>query len=69
MPTPIQDGVMSPNSQAINLIAGLASGHVKVDWDEFKYLPTIHCTSFRGNMGNAKKKEEYYWQCYMYQKG
>ena len=29
-------------SQAINLIAGFASGHVKVDWDELKHIPTIH---------------------------
>ena len=33
---------MSPNSQAINLIAGFASGHVKVDGDELKHIPTIH---------------------------
>ena len=32
---------MSPNTQAINLLASFASGHVTVDGEELKHLPTI----------------------------
>ena len=40
-PTPIQEGLMSPNTEAINLMAGFASGHVTIDGDDLKQLPSI----------------------------
>ena len=49
---------MSPNSQAINLIAGFASGHVKVDGDELKRLPTIHEPESTKNAKTAQKEPQ-----------
>ena len=40
-PTPIQEGLMSPNMEAINLIAGFASGHVTIDGNDLKHIPSI----------------------------
>ena len=42
MPTPIQDGLMNPNTEAINLIVGFASGHVTVDCN--KWVPADSST-------------------------
>ena len=39
--TPIQEGLMNPNTEAINLIAGFASGHVTIDSDDLKHIPSI----------------------------
>ena len=39
--TPIQEGLMSPNTEAINLIAGFASGHVTIDGNNLKHIPSI----------------------------
>ena len=36
VPTPIQEGLMSPNTEAINLIAGFVSGHVTIDMLQFE---------------------------------
>ena len=41
VPTPIQEGLMSPNTEAINLIAGFASGHVTIDGNNLKHIPSI----------------------------
>ena len=41
VPTPIQEGLMSPNAEAINLIAGFASGHVTIDGNDLKHIPSI----------------------------
>ena len=40
-PTPIQEGLMSPSLEAINLIAGFASGHITVDSNDLKHIPSI----------------------------
>ena len=32
---------MSPNTEAINLIAGFASGHVTIDGNDLKHIPSI----------------------------
>ena len=32
---------MSPNTEAINLIAGFASGHVTMDGNDLKHIPSI----------------------------
>ena len=40
-PTPIQEDLMSPNTEAINLIAGFASGHVTIDGNDLKHVPSI----------------------------
>ena len=40
-PTPIQEGLMSPNTEVINLIAGFASGHVTIDSNDLKHVPSI----------------------------
>ena len=40
-PTPVAQGSMSPNEQAITLLAGFASGSVKMDGDSLRHLPAI----------------------------
>ena len=40
-PTPILQGSMSPNEQAMSLLAGFASGSVTMEGDSIKHLPTI----------------------------
>ena len=39
--TPVVHGSMSPNEQAITLLAGFASGSIKMDGNSLKHLPTI----------------------------
>ena len=39
--TPILQGSMSPNEQAMTLLAGFASGSVTMEGDSIKHLPTI----------------------------
>ena len=41
MPTQIQEGLMNPNMEAINLIAGFASGHITIDGNDLKHIPSI----------------------------
>ena len=40
-PTPIQEGVISPNQQAINLLTGFANGHIKMAGDKIEHLTTV----------------------------
>ena len=40
-PTPVQEGLMSPNTEAINLIAGFANGHITIDGNNLKHVPSI----------------------------
>ena len=40
-PTPVACGSMSPNEQVMTLLAGFASGSVKMDGDSLKHLPTV----------------------------
>ena len=41
VPTPIQEGQLTPNTEALNLLAGFASGEVVMEGDELKHLPSI----------------------------
>ena len=41
VPTPVIQGSMSPNEQAITLLAGFASGSVTMVGDMVKHIPTI----------------------------
>ena len=41
VPTPIQEGNMSPNQQAFSLIKGFASGEITMARDEICHLPAI----------------------------
>ena len=41
VPTPVIQGSMSPNEQAITLLAGFVSGNVKMEGDSVKHIPTI----------------------------
>ena len=41
VPTQIQEGLMSPNTEAINLIAGFANGHITIDGNDLKHVPSI----------------------------
>ena len=41
VPTPIQEGLMSSNMETINLIAGFASGHITIDGNNLKHVPSI----------------------------
>ena len=41
VPTPIQEGNMSPNQQAFSLIKGFASGEITMAGDEICHLPAI----------------------------
>ena len=41
VPTPVIQGSISSDEQAITLLAGFASGNVKVEGDSVKHIPTI----------------------------
>ena len=41
MPTPIQEGQLTPNTEALNLLAGFTSGEVVMEGDKLKHLPSI----------------------------
>ena len=40
VPTPVIQGSMSPNEQALTLLAGFTSGNVTMDWASVKHLPS-----------------------------
>ena len=40
-PTPIQEGQLTPISEALNLLAGFSSGEVIMEGDELKHIPSI----------------------------
>ena len=40
-PTPIQEGQLTPISEALNLLAGFSSIEVIVEGDELKHIPSI----------------------------
>ena len=40
-PTPIQEGQLTPNTEALNLLVGFASGEVVMEGDELKHIPSI----------------------------
>ena len=41
VPTPIQEGQMTPNSEAIDLLVGFATGQLSVEEGELKHIPSI----------------------------
>ena len=41
IPTPVQEGVISPNQQVIQLMTGFASGHIKMAGDRIEHLLTV----------------------------
>ena len=55
-PTPVAQGSMSPNEQAMTLLAGFASGSVEFG-DSLKHLPTILVTSKGKGIKNIKIKQ------------
>ena len=40
-PTPIQEGQLTPISEALNLLVGLSSGEVIMEGEELKHIPSI----------------------------
>ena len=40
-PTPIQEGQLTPLSEALNLLVGFSSGKVTMEGEELKYIPSI----------------------------
>ena len=40
-PTPIQEGQLTPISEALNLLAGFSSGEVIMEGEELKHIPSI----------------------------
>ena len=40
-PTPIQEGQLTPISEALNLLAGFSSDEVIMEGDELKHIPSI----------------------------
>ena len=40
-PTPIQEGQLTPNSEALNLLTGFATGEISMEGEQLKHLPSI----------------------------
>ena len=40
-PTPIQEGQLTPLSEALNLLVGFSSGEVIMEGEELKHIPSI----------------------------
>ena len=55
VPTPIQKGNLTPNSEAFSLLSGFATGNVKMEGDEVQHLPTI-CQSLETIWETPKRK-------------
>ena len=55
-PTPIQEGQMTPNSKAIDLLVGFATGQLSVEEGELKYIPRIS-QSLETICENPKRKK------------
>ena len=56
VPTHIQEGQMSPNSEAINLLVGFATGQLSVEEGELKHIPRIS-QSLETIWENPKRKK------------
>ena len=61
-PTPVVQGSMSPNEQAITLLAGFASGNIKMEGVSIKHVPTIPKGSITQTLnevwGTPKQKKD-----------
>ena len=55
-PTPIQEGQMTPNSKAFDLLVGFTTGQLSVEEGELKHIPSIS-QSLEMIWGNPKGKE------------
>ena len=49
-PTPIQEGQMTPNTEALNLLTGFATGQIIMKDDEVQHIPSISWH----NLGNTQ---------------
>ena len=56
VPTPIQEGQMTPNSEAIDLLVGFATGQLSVEEGELKHMPSIS-QSVETIWGDPKRKK------------
>ena len=56
VPTPIQEGQMTPNSKVIDLLVGFAAGQLSVEEGELKHIPSIS-QSLETIWGNPKRKK------------
>ena len=41
VPTPIKEGKLTPNSEALTLLSGFADGSIQMKDDEVQHLPSI----------------------------
>ena len=41
VPTPVQEGQMTPNTEALSLLTGFATGQVTMKGDEVQHIPSI----------------------------
>ena len=41
VPTPVQEGQMTPNTEALNLLTGFATGQIIMKDDEVQHIPSI----------------------------
>ena len=56
MPTPILDGTVTPNQEALDLLSGFALGSVKMDGDIVQHLPVV-----QGNQSTGESLSELPW--------
>ena len=56
-PTPIGEGLVSPNTEAMNLLTGFTTGQVIVEEGQLKHLPTI-ADSLKMIWETLKRKKE-----------
>ena len=52
VPTPVQEGQMTPNTEALNLLTGFATGQVIMKDDEVQHIPSI--SQSWHNLGNTQ---------------
>ena len=68
-PMPILQGSMSPNEQAITLLAGFASGSVTMEGNSIKHLPSIPDKSImqtlEESLGNPNSRGQECWKYYL----
>ena len=49
VPTPINEGTLSPNQEALGLLAGFASGNVRMQGDVVQHPPVVQGNSTIGD--------------------
>ena len=58
-PTPIQEGQLTPNSKALTLLTGFATGEISMEGEQLKHLPSIS-ESLETLWETPKKKKNIY---------